>query len=712
MSSLLADLISQRGALSAPDATTIARAIAQALTETHAAGSVHGRLTTGDVVMAGDVATLLPPHEQVDVDLLPPEVRSGLPPVFSADLWSLGRIIQAMVGSEAGSLAPLVAQLTSENPWDRPMSAAIVVTQLDDLLDPQPVIAPLVPSPESVAAIEAMPPVPTDTPAQIADLPSEEAPAAPPEPSVLLLPEPEVVTVALPEPRRRTGLVVGAVAAAVALIAGGAVLARSSGGSTKVKLASATTLSLGFDPEQYPSGLVSSARWTLSGGQGDTLTANVVLTNTNATLLITTYDVVIPKSIATSAKDLEFQPVPDKVIKDDPVVRFNVHLPPSGTLSIGYRSTVPATGLSQVRLDDWMADLTKAEATELAIKPVVISLASLTISTGTLSLAAGDTQQLAVMGTSTSGQPASGALLAGTAWTSSNPAVATVDQAGNVLGTGAGTSQISAQVGKLRASIPVTVTASTSGFTPPAKPNQAPPPIVAPPVVTHPAAHPATHPATGPTSGSKPTPTQAANLTPASPTPSPTPMGQPPTITNVSAHPSGDRAVLVHWNASDNGGGTSNCQVNIGGATRWSGPCSAGPGPGATVSGLAYSTNYTVQVIGSNARGTSAGPSTQVQTNDAPSSQHLTVSKGAHYQTSNCTNSSCAWLYVSASGFAANTSYTITCYSSNQGSFYTYAQATDASGNLTSTNRCYYGYPGQQVWVTMGGVESNHYTWS
>ena len=51
------------------------------------------------------------------------------------------------------------------------------------------------------------------------------------------------------------------------------------------------------------------------------------------------------------------------------------------------------------------------------------------------------------------------------------------------------------------------------------------------------------------------------------------------------------------------------------------------------------------------------------------------------------------------------------CYSTVGGNFYASTQRSDGNGRLTETNSCYFGHPGEQVWVTVGPHESNHITW-
>ena len=90
-----------------------------------------------------------------------------------------------------------------------------------------------------------------------------------------------------------------------------------------------------------------------------------------------------------------------------------------------------------------------------------------------------------------------------------------------------------------------------------------------------------------------------------------------------------------------------------------------------------------------------------------PPRQSVTLTKGASADGQpGCTVSACAFMTVSFSGFSGGT-HTITCDASTAGDqpFYTYTTAA------TVSSYCYYGYSGQQVWVTVDGVQSNVVTW-
>jgi hypothetical protein len=76
----------------------------------------------------------------------------------------------------------------------------------------------------------------------------------------------------------------------------------------------------------------------------------------------------------------------------------------------------------------------------------------------------------------------------------------------------------------------------------------------------------------------------------------------------------------------------------------------------------------------------------------------------------NCTHSSCAWVDTVATGLSPNTTYTVQCHSTNGGGFSATSRTTDGNGRLTDRS-CYYGYPGETFWVTVGSHESNRITW-
>jgi hypothetical protein len=68
---------------------------------------------------------------------------------------------------------------------------------------------------------------------------------------------------------------------------------------------------------------------------------------------------------------------------------------------------------------------------------------------------------------------------------------------------------------------------------------------------------------------------------------------------------------------------------------------------------------------------------------------------------------------ISGSGFDPNTSYTVSCRSTRAGDnpWSTFTLRTNGNGFLGTSSTCYYGYPGEQVWATVGSVSSSRMTW-
>lgn len=93
-----------------------------------------------------------------------------------------------------------------------------------------------------------------------------------------------------------------------------------------------------------------------------------------------------------------------------------------------------------------------------------------------------------------------------------------------------------------------------------------------------------------------------------------------------------------------------------------------------------------------------------------PAAPAASIRKGAPVNRSDCYTSPCAWIEVTASGFSPNRNVNVVCSSSRETAFWTYTLTTDGSGNASGSG-CYYGYPGDSVWVDVDGVRSNVITW-
>ena len=309
-----------------------------------------------------------------------------------------------------------------------------------------------------------------------------------------------------------------------------------------------------FNPTQYSDGLLVSRRWTLTG-DGSNFTASLVATNTTSTTLPTSFVEVIPESLAKSSSDIHFDPVP-LVVEPDPVVKYNLTLPPLGKQTLTYTIHTSADGANLDRLEHWADDWEKAVAATSvpeARAGKAIVLKSLTVSPShTTDLVVGGSIQLTVSGTNDDGSPASAATLAAVAWTSSKNDVATVGNTGQVLGHGAGTTTITAQIGTTQGEATVTVV----------KPAKTPSALAV----------------SGPlkaSGGSSSTPgkTETTGTTPGSDhtsTPVTTAPGLPPSV--VASSVTSPMATITWGTPTDGGAGISGYRVSRDGSDR------AGPG--------------------------------------------------------------------------------------------------------------------------------------
>jgi serine/threonine protein kinase len=265
--------------------------------------------------------------------------------------------------------------------------------------------------------------------------------------------------------RVRGRSVVVAVVAVVALIAGlvGVLLQGGSPASSATKTASFT-----FRPEAFESGLIVDRTWTLSGARGDHLEGSATLLNGNPGALATSYDEVLPTSVASSVNRVSFHPNDEQVVQRDPVVRYSVTLSGGGSERIGFSVDIgPAESAWSKRLGSLARAQEAAETSFLAAtnQPAPVSLASLQISPSNLAVDAGQSKPVTLAGTMSNGTAANQAELAGVAWSSSASTVASVTN-GIIFGLTAGSATITAHAGSASASLAVVVTATAGQSSP------------------------------------------------------------------------------------------------------------------------------------------------------------------------------------------------------------------------------------------------------
>jgi hypothetical protein len=261
---------------------------------------------------------------------------------------------------------------------------------------------------------------------------------------------------------RRLGIGAGAVGAVLLVVA--AVLAvLASRPSPAPVPAAAAAVSYTFTPEQYPDGLLIVRRWTLAGKHGSTLTETVSASSATGHVLRVQFQDEIPKAVARTTRTMVFRPAPAKIVTADPVVEWLLRLPSHGTVQVGYNATVPALGATMARLVGLVKDFDALQAAVPATaQPHAVQLASLAIEPGAVQLKTRGSTQLALAGRLSNGQAAPQAVLGNAAWSSANPAVASVTSSGIVTGVKSGSTSVTAQIGNARASVPVTVVAAGS----------------------------------------------------------------------------------------------------------------------------------------------------------------------------------------------------------------------------------------------------------
>jgi serine/threonine protein kinase len=291
-----------------------------------------------------------------------------------------------------------------------------------------------------------------------------------------------------------------------------------------------------FAPQQYPDGLLIVRRWTLSGKDGSQLTETITASSATGKALRVPFRDAIPAAIAATTQTVHFTPVPAKIVQADPVVQWRLRLPAQGTITVGYRAVVGPAGATMTRLARWVKAFASLQATLHTPKGVTIQLHSLAIKPRTLRIGTAASTQPPLTGQLSSGKSAPEQILSGAAWTTGNPAVATVDSSGRVTGIGPGTTHVTAQIGTARASATVVVTRSpdlTPGTSPASTGGSSPASGQPSPGVTRPTPRPGpTSTSPTPSSGS-PTPSPGSpttsSATPTPPPRSPTPPSGSPT---------------------------------------------------------------------------------------------------------------------------------------------------------------------------------------
>jgi serine/threonine protein kinase len=287
--------------------------------------------------------------------------------------------------------------------------------------------------------------------------------------------------------RRAPRWLIGGLVVAIVVLATGFRTVLASNAS-----APAAPATIAFPPSVYPSGLVVAREWSLTGGRGTNLHARVRVTNGSSSVVSSSLDEIIPKTLASTAATIRFLPPPDLIVRSDPVVRYRIReLQPTHAVDLVYDMAVAPDGARLSRLQAWAADQAADQTAYLAegsADMVPVTLTSLSVSPKNVSLVEGHAYQLSPAGAMSDGTPAPALVLNNLVWTSSDPAVIGVAD-GRLTANGVGAATVSAATGILRAAVAITVKTPESGQSNPAPPLQAPtyqPPdvVVNPPAPT------------------------------------------------------------------------------------------------------------------------------------------------------------------------------------------------------------------------------------
>ena len=143
----LARLVAGRGALAPGEVVTVATPLLQALAEVHAQGVVHGDVSPGNVLFAGDGRPLLAdlgvarlvgePARDIDgtADFVDPAVAAGARPGPASDVYGLAAVCRWALGAATGpdgeAVAAVLDRAHDPDPVRRPAAAELAVAVWD-----------------------------------------------------------------------------------------------------------------------------------------------------------------------------------------------------------------------------------------------------------------------------------------------------------------------------------------------------------------------------------------------------------------------------------------------------------------------------------------------------------------------------------------------------------------------------------------------------
>jgi serine/threonine protein kinase len=224
-----------------------------------------------------------------------------------------------------------------------------------------------------------------------------------------------------------------------------------------------------FTPQTFPSGLTVNRSWRVRDGKQRELNGVLRLVNSSNTALAVAFDEVLPRSVATSPNQVDWQPAPAEIVKPDLVVRFwAAALSPGKSIDVNYHAVLPKKADAESQLHRLADDQRAAEsAYQAGAAPAdrPARLRQLTVEPASLQLAAGASVHVSLSGELDNGQPAPDAALANTSWTSSATDVAAVSAepgGGTVHAIRPGESTLTASIGSVHGAGLLQVTTAAS----------------------------------------------------------------------------------------------------------------------------------------------------------------------------------------------------------------------------------------------------------
>lgn len=394
----LGDRLNREGPLGWSEVACIGVKLAAALHIAHQAGVLHRDLKPENVLLSEYGEPLLADFGIARVEgakettggavnasfaHAPPEVVSGHRADERSDVYSLGSLLHALCSgsppffrTDDEGLLPMLARLSNEPPPDlrdhgvpEALAASIEMAMAKRPQD-RPANA-LAFGRELQAAQQAAGQVPTRLP-----IPAEDAPSAPTDMPILAgsgvtvvacPPPPQgpasplsraqaeqgpppsagpttdmLVTFPTRRPRRRILPVACIVVVLLALVAS-LIRAGDRGGVTPLPLDGAKSssappaLQVSTGPETGLAGLEATRTWTVDG---TSFAAAIEVTNTVAQPVTSYHAEVIPKGVASSPSEVIFEPASPRVLKQDPIVAWDLTLAPGEKRKLSYRATL------------------------------------------------------------------------------------------------------------------------------------------------------------------------------------------------------------------------------------------------------------------------------------------------------------------------------------------------------------------------------------